>query len=98
MPDCPDCTDDQHLCFKHKLEYWRNEGSMQLDPRATPTRRNAAPPRAPDPAWERGRVRDPRPDGTSMPLLDESLKPIGVKRYGENRQKYEKRIKELKGS
>lgn len=59
--------------------------TIQFDPRAMPTRRNTVEPRRPDPAWERGIPTDNR----GMPWLDETLSPIGTKKFAERRHEIE---------
>lgn len=88
-----DCTCGETLPCK--LRYWRTEGTMHLDPRATPSRRNGIPPRKPDPAWERGRLTDRRPGGFEMPVLGKDHQPIGVKEASENRGAIEARRRQL---
>jgi hypothetical protein len=39
-----------------------------------------------EPAWEKGRTGEHRPDGSFMPYLDSKLEPIGVKEMAENRR------------
>lgn len=94
--DCPDCLDDQHLCIACKLIYWRSEGSLHIDPRATPSRRNRVEPRRANPAWEKGSMSEARPGGTRMPLIsDSTFAPIPVKKYGENRRAFETQRRDL---
>ncbi len=73
-------TDDCGRCWKCK------EGrgcirSVQLDPRATPSRTRRGVPHTPDPAWERGIPTDDR----GMPQLRPDLSPMGIKEFGQKR-------------
>lgn len=79
-----------------KLRYWRGQGTLNLDPRATPSRRNGIPPRKPDPAWERGRVTEERPGGFRVPILNSEGQPLGVKEHADNRRAIESRRRELR--
>lgn len=48
------------------------------------------------PVWEGGQVYDHRPNGERVPLVHEdTLKPITVKQYANNRANYEQARKEL---
>lgn len=63
---------------------------------AMPTRQNSVPPRAADPAWERGVAGEHRPDGSFIPYLNATTsEPIGVKEFGEKRHIYEQAIQDL---
>lgn len=61
--------------------------SVQLSPSCTPSkpRRLQQPGSHQRNSWERGIATDSR----GMPLLDGGIAPISVKKYGENRRKYE---------
>ena len=59
-----------------------SEGTIQISPKATPSRRSSAPPRKPENSWERGIARDHR----NMPLFMDG-RPVTVKEYAENRHK-----------
>jgi hypothetical protein len=48
-----------------------------------------------DPSWEKGIITETRPDGSRIPMLDEKLNPLRVKRYGEEREVWDTRRKEL---
>ena len=63
--------------------------TVQVDPRATPTRTRRGVPRTPDPAWERGVPTD----GRGMPYLRPDLTPMGVKEFASKRSKFEDRAK-----
>lgn len=82
------CEGNQ-LCLAHKLAYWRDNGTLQVSPVATPNRRNQVAPKPSDGAnaWERGTPVDAR----GMPQLGPDLKPIGNKKYAELRSKIEER-------
>lgn len=65
--------------------------SVQWSPAATPTRRNAIPGKRGDNAWERGVPTDNR----GMPLLDNTLNPVGQKKYAANRSTIEAKRRDL---
>ena len=71
--DSPWCARCKHMTFGHVPGGSR----PYIGPAETPA-----------PSWERGIVMEKRGDG-EVPLLDESLRPIRVKKYAENRHKYE---------
>lgn len=71
-------------CFGCRIQ------TVGFAPSAMPTRRNMVPPRAPDPAWERGRAGERRVDGSWMPYLTASGDPIGVKQMQDKRAIYER--------
>lgn len=77
-------TEDEEL--KEKLRHWRENGGLNISPKATPNRTQGKPskPREPNNAWERGIATDHR----GMPYLDSNLNPIGVKAFSETRHKY----------
>ena len=56
---------------------------------ATPSRMNKVPPRQANPAWERGIKGEHRKDGAFVPYLDSAGQRIGVKKWADNRTKYE---------
>ena len=56
---------------------------------ATPSIKNKVPPPQADPAWERGSKGELRRDGSFVPYLDSEGKRIGVKKWADNRTKYE---------
>lgn len=85
---------DQHPdsceCLPCKLVYWRSGRGLQIDPRATPSRRNSTAPAAANPAWEAGVAGEHRRDGTFMPYIHETtMNPIGLKEFGERRRELE---------
>lgn len=83
------------LCFKHKLAYWRESGGLNIDPRATPSRRNNNPPRRPlQNNWERGIPTDNR----GMPFLGPDLQPIGQKKFTESRRKIDQGIRQMRNT
>ena len=63
---------------------------------ATPSRRNKVPPPQADPVWERGIAGEHRRGGTFVPYLDSDGKRIGVKKFADNRTKYERILREKK--
>src|SRR5215472_16144872 len=64
--------------------------SIQLDPMTVkPESHNLVAPAGNRNSWERGRALDHR----GMPYLDENCNPIPVKRFAENRAKYEESIR-----
>lgn len=75
-------------CFACRVQ------TIQIDPRATPSRRNNIEPRRPDPAWERGIPTDSR----GMPYLTKDGSPMGVKEFGENRHRIEEHRRQLHNS
>lgn len=55
---------------------------------ASPTARSSkAPPRTPDPAWERGLAGEQRPGGTFMPYLNAKGDPMHVKEASGQRRR-----------
>lgn len=67
--------------------------SIDISPKATPTRKNNVPPKVNESAnaWERGIVKDDR----GMPLLNKG-KLVGVKEYANNRGHFEKQRQRLR--
>lgn len=63
---------------------------------ATPSVKNKVPPPQANPAWERGIKGEHRRDGSFVPYLDSEGKRIGVKKWADNRTKYEKLLREKK--
>jgi len=57
---------------------------------------NKVPPPQANPAWERGISGEHRPGGTFVPYLDSEGKRIGVKKFADNRKKYERILRENK--
>ena len=64
---------------------------------ARPTQVAANPGRKPrvntDNAYERGILTERRPGGTEVPIMDDAMQPIPIKKYNENRHKYDAMIK-----
>lgn len=70
---------------------------IQVPPSATPTktpRRTFRRPRYM--SWEAGRAGEHRRDGSFMPYLGNDGQPIGVKDWGENRRRYESRLRQVR--
>ena len=63
---------------------------------AAPSRMNKVPPPQADPAWERGIAGEHRRGGTFVPYLDAEGKRIGVKKFADNRKKYERILRRKK--
>ena len=93
--ECFSCADERHArehpelvegCRTCKLQ------TIRISPKVAPSS-NSAPPtwHQNRNSWEKGTVKDAR----GVPLLGEDLQPIGVKRYGEQRHKFEARRHEL---
>jgi hypothetical protein len=57
---------------------------------------NKVPPPKANPAWERGIAGEHRPGGTFVPYVDSEGKRIGVKKFADNRKKYERILREKK--
>ena len=70
--------------------------AFALTAAATPSRRNKVPPPKANPAWERGIAGEHRRGGTFVPYLDSEGKRIGVKKFADNRTKYERILREKK--
>ncbi len=64
----------------------------RIAPSATPSRKNAVPPRDADPAWERGMVGDHRPDGSFVPYINDDGTPIRVHQFQNERHALEPAI------
>jgi hypothetical protein len=47
-------------------------------------------------SWEAGRAGEHRRDGSFMPYLGGDGQPIGVKDWGENRRRYESRLRQVR--
>ena len=73
-------------CFGCKLH------SIQWDPRAMPSRKSSAPPRTPNPAWERGVPTDNR----GMPFLNAEGKEMGQKEFSQKRSQIEANRRRLR--
>ncbi len=63
---------------------------------ATPSIKNKVPPPEANPVWERGIKGEHRRDGSFVPYLDSEGKRIGVKKWADNRTKYERLLREKK--
>jgi putative FmdB family regulatory protein len=70
--------------------------SPALTAAAAPSTKNKVPPPQANPAWERGIAGEHRPGGTFVPYLDSEGKRIGVKKFADNRKKYERILREKK--
>lgn len=88
------CSGDEPVdgCYGCELK----AKNISLSSRIIPSRQNAVPPRTPDPAWERGRAGERRPDGSFMPFLSPNRQTMGVKEYGERRREVDEQVKRLK--
>ena len=66
---------------------------VSVAPSALPSQMNSVAPPTANPAWERGIVTESRPDGSRMPILDASLKPIRVKEYAQRRREIDAKVR-----
>lgn len=85
-------------CEEHYACRLRAKG-LHFSATATPTARaSSAPPRTPDPAWERGIVGERRPDGSFMPVLRPGSvgTPLRVHEHSSIRGQVDEGIKRLK--
>lgn len=96
--ECNDCTEARHAAeHPEKVDgcqiCWLS-GTIQLSPKATPSKRSDAPPTAFKPmnSWEKGIATDSR----GMPLLGKGGAPIGVKEAGERRHEIDAWRRRLK--
>lgn len=93
--ECATCVDERHLVEHPEridgCRFCKFVEGIQLSPKATPSKRSLAPPRRPDPAWERGIVKDHR----GVPLLKADGSEIGVKEYSQRRREIEAARKQL---
>lgn len=73
-------------CFGCRIQ------TVQIDPRAMPSRRNNKPPSVSKTSnsWERGRVRDER----GMPLLGPNG-PVSVKEFASDRHGHEEKLRQI---
>jgi hypothetical protein len=85
--ECNDCTEAAHAeAHPERVDgcahCWLS-GTIQLSPKATPSKQSKAPPTVHTSmnSWESGIARDER----GMPFLGKGGQPIGVKEYGERR-------------
>lgn len=78
-------------CFACKLD------TVSVDARMHARRTTRyVPPRKADNPWERGVAGEHRVDGSFMPYIDQDYAPIGVKKFAENRSRYETTIRRNK--
>ena len=70
--------------------------SPALTAAAAPSQKNKVPPPQANPVWEKGISGSRRPDGSFAPYLDGEGKRIGVKKFADNRKKYERKLREIK--
>jgi hypothetical protein len=88
--ECAGCATARHLDAHPSLEepgcrVCKFAGTIQLSPKATPSKKASGAPKGGDPAWERGIVKDHR----GVPLMRANGTEIGVKEYAENRSTFE---------
>lgn len=70
---------------------------IQVDTRATPSRRKLPYRPSREWAWAKGRVGERRDDGSTMPYLSPgTLEPMGVYEYQHRRSNVEKQVRVLK--
>ena len=85
--ECNDCTEAAHAELHPErvggCDHCWLSGTIQLSPKATPSKRSTAPPsvHVSRNSWEAGIATDER----GMPFLGKGDQPIGVKEYGERR-------------
>lgn len=93
--ECFACTNARHAaahpvrvvgCGICRLSH----GTIQLSPKATPSKRSPTPPRQPSNSWERGVATDSR----GMPLYEDG-RPVSVKQYAERRHEIEAKRRRL---
>ena len=82
---CPEC---EEVAVKRILQ------AANIAPSSMPSRMNKVPPPKADPAWERGIAGEHRRDGSFVPYLDSNGNRIGVKKFADNRSKYERLLRE----
>ena len=70
--------------------------SPALTAAAAPSRMNKVPPPKANPVWEKGIAGEHRRDGSFVPFLDSEGKRIGVKKFADNRKKYERKLREVR--
>ena len=68
--------------------------SPALSAAAAPSRMNKVPPPQADPSWEKGVSGEHRRDGSFVPYVDTEGNRIGVKKFADNRTKYERILRE----
>ena len=91
VTDSPD-----EICQECGEAVKRVHQAFALTAAAAPSRQNKVPPPKANPAWERGIAGEHRPGGTFVPYLDAEGKHIGVKKFADNRTKYERILREKK--
>ena len=84
---CPSCEEP---AVKRILQL------VALTAAAAPSQKNKVPPPQADPAWEKGIAGEHRRGGTFVPYLDGEGERIGVKKFADNRKKYERILREKK--
>ena len=92
MVDDPDkvCQDCGEETAKRILQ------SPALTAAAAPSTKNKVPPPQADPAWEKGIAGEHRRGGAFVPYLNADGERIGVKKFADNRTKYERILREKK--
>jgi putative FmdB family regulatory protein len=70
--------------------------SPALSAAAAPSRMNKVPPPQANPSWEKGIKGEHRRDGSFVPYVDANGDRIGVKKFADNRTKYERILRERK--
>ncbi len=92
--ECVECFDARHAVAHAERDAecltCRFVGTIQLSPKATPSRRSPTPPRTPNNSWEKGLARDSR----GMPLIRDG-KPVTIKQYGEDRHRIDAALHRL---
>jgi hypothetical protein len=92
MVDDPDkvCQDCGEETAKRILQ------APALTAEAAPSQMNKVPPPQANPTWEKGISGEHRRDGSFVPYLDSEGKNIGVKKFADNRKKYERKLREVR--
>tara|TARA_R100001530_G_scaffold124428_1_gene92614 strand:+ start:122 stop:472 length:351 start_codon:yes stop_codon:yes gene_type:complete len=70
--------------------------SPALTAAAAPSTKNKVPPPQANPAWEKGIAGEHRRGGAFVPYLNADGERIGVKKFADNRTKYERILREKK--
>ena len=91
ITDSPD-----EICQECGEAVKRVHQAFALTAAAAPSRQNKVPPPQANPAWEKGIAGEHRRGGTFVPYLDAEGKHIGVKKFADNRTKYERILREKK--
>lgn len=89
---CPGCGE----CFACRLRAKTVAVSPKATPNRTANRRQPIRPVA-EPSWEKGVQGEKRADGSFMPYLGSTGKPIRAKAWADNRGGFEEQVKRLKG-